>query len=126
MNLRKLFTINVPISAFFGFTCLIVPNWLTLLYGTDSTPSGIFITQLAGAAYLGYGVLAYLARSSESKDFRRSLAVGLFVQDSIATIVAIIGQISGAFNAIGWTTVALYFILALGYGFFIFVKPEAC
>ena len=82
------------------------------------------MVRLAGAAYLSYGVLVFFARSSESKDFRRSLALALFTQDAIATIAAIIAQISGMFNALGWTTVGSYLILALAYGYFLFVKPD--
>ena len=124
MNLRTLFSINVPISAFFGATCLFVPNWLFSLYGVELTPPGVFMTQLAGAAFLGFGVLAFLARSSESKDFRLAVALALFVQDSIGTVVSITSQISGLFNTLGWSTVAVYLFLALGYGYFRFVKPE--
>ena len=125
MNLRTLFTINVPISAFFGATCLLTPNWLLSLYGTELTPAGTFMTQLAGAAYLGFGALAFLARSSDSKEFRLALATGLFIQDLIGTIISIIGQLSGLFNPLGWSTVAVYLVLALGYGYFRFLNPEA-
>jgi hypothetical protein len=124
MKLRTLFTINIPISAFFGLTCLLVPNGLFALYGVALTPPGVFMTQLAGAAYLGFGVLAYFARSSESKDFQSSLALALFIQDTIGTIVGISGQLMGTFNAFGWTTVALYFLLALGYGYFSFINRK--
>jgi len=124
MNLRMLFSINVPISAFFGATCLFVPNWFFSLYGVDLTPPGVFMTQLAGAAFLSFGVLVFLARSSESKEFRLALALALFIQDSIGAIVSISGQISGLFNILGWSTVAVYLFLALGYGYFRFVKPD--
>lgn len=124
MNLRTLFSINVPVSAFFGATCIFVPNWLFSLYGVDLTPPGEFMTQLAGAAYLGFGVLAFLARSSESKDFRMALALALFIQDSIGAVISIYAQISGLFNTLGWSTVAVYLFLALGYGYFRFLKPE--
>jgi nucleoside recognition membrane protein YjiH len=83
------------------------------------------MTQLAGAAFLGFGTLALLARSSDSKEFRLALATGLFVQDAIGTIVSILGQLSGFFNPLGWSTVAVYLLLAIGYGYFRFLNPEA-
>ena len=125
MNLRQLFTINVPISVFFGGACILLPNWLLSLYGVELTQAGIVMTQLAGAAFLAFGTLAFLARSSESKEFRLGLALGLFVQDSVATIISIYGQVSGIFNILGWSTVAVYGLLALGYGYFRFVKTDA-
>ena len=54
MTLRTLFTINIPISVFFGMTCIFIPNRLISLYGVDLTQPGVFMTQLAGAAYLIY------------------------------------------------------------------------
>lgn len=125
MELRSLFLLNVPISGFFGFMTLFFPNWFFSLYGVELTPPGIFMTQLAGAAYLGFGILAFLASSSESKDFRLALALGLFVQDLIGTVVSLFGQISGIFNPLGWSSVVIYLLLALGYGYFLFVNKEA-
>ena len=124
MNLRTLFTINVPISAFFGLTCLLAPNLLFSLYGVELTSPGVFITQLAGAAYLGFGALAFQARSSESKEFRLALALALFIQDIIGVVISIYYQVTGIFNALGWTTVGVYLFLALGYGYFRFLKPD--
>ncbi len=124
MNLRTLFSINVPISALFGFTCLLVPNWLLSLYGVDPTPAGAAMTQLAGAAFLGFGILAFVARTSPSEDFLMTLALALFVQDTIGAIVAIYAQVSRVFNALGWSTAAVYLLLAVAYGYFRFFKPE--
>jgi hypothetical protein len=125
MTLRTLFAINIPISIFFGGTCIFLPNWLFSLYGVELNPAGEFMTQLAGAAFLAFATLAYLGRSSESKDFRLSLALGLFVQDSLGTLISVYGQINGPFNTFGWSTVVLYLILAMGYAYFRFVNPEA-
>ena len=119
MNLRTLFTINVPISAFFGITCLVLPRWLFSLYGVDLTDGGVAMTQFAGAAFLGFGTLALLARTYPSRDLFIAAAFALFVQDLIGTIVAIYWQLDGTFNGFGWTTVAVYGFLAAGYGYFL-------
>jgi len=39
-------------------------------------------------------------------------------------VVALINQLSGLVNALGWSTVALYLLFALGYGYFQFKKPD--
>ncbi len=124
MNLRTLFTINVPISTLFGTMCLLVPNWFLSIYGVELTPAGAAMTQLAGAAYLAFGALAFVARSSPSEDFLLTLALAFFIQDSIGAIVSVAAQASGVFNGLGWSTVAVYLLLAVGYGYFLFLKPE--
>ncbi len=78
MNPRTLFTINVPISALFGVTCMLVPNWFLSLYGVDLAPA----------------------------------------------IASVLAQVAGVFNALGWSTVAVYLFLVVGYGYFRFLKPE--
>jgi hypothetical protein len=125
MTLRMLFTINVPISLFFGVACLLFPEWLVSLYGGDLTTSGIYMTRLAGAAYLGFAALAIQARRTKSTEFLLALALALFIQDSIGAFVSFYAQIAGHLTALGWTTVALYSILALGYGYFRFIRPES-
>jgi hypothetical protein len=101
-----------------------MPNLLFSLYGVDLTAPGVFMTQLAGAAYLGFGVLAFQARSSASKEFRLALALALFLQDSIGAVISIYYQVTGIFNTLGWTTVGVYLFLALGYGYYRFLKSE--
>jgi hypothetical protein len=119
MNLRTVFTINVPISVFFGIACLAVPRWLMSLYGVELSDGGVAMTQLAGAAYLGFGTLALLARTYPSHDLVIALAFALFVQDLIGTIVSVYWQLDGTFNGFGWTTVAVYGLLAAAYGYFL-------
>jgi len=47
------------------------------------------------------------------------------VGDAFGFIAALLGRLSGVLNALGWSTVALYLLLALGYGYFQSVKPSA-
>lgn len=124
MGVRTLFTINIPISALFGVTCVFAPSRLLSLYGVDLTPAGRSMTQLAGAAFLAFCYLAYIARSSSSTDFVNALAVGLCIQDLIGAAVSLIAQVSGAFNPLGWSTVVIYLALGLGYGYFGILRPE--
>jgi hypothetical protein len=42
----------------------------------------------------------------------------------IGFVVALIGQLSGLVNALGWLTVALYFFLAIGFGYHALKKPK--
>jgi len=38
-------------------------------------------------------------------------------------VMAFIGQLAGIANALGWSTVAIYLLLALGFAYFQFMKP---
>jgi len=39
-------------------------------------------------------------------------------------VIALVGQLSGLFNALGWSTVAIYLLLGVGYGYF-HARPSA-
>lgn len=125
VKLRHIFTINVFCALFFGLTCLFVPRWLFSLYGAELGEAGTYMTRLGGAAYLAFATLTWLARKATAKETRLNLALALFIQDLIGFVVALHGQLAGLMNLIGWSTVLIYLFLALGYGYFLFIKTEA-
>ena len=48
----------------------------------------------------------------------------LFTGDPIGFIVALIGQLGGVMNGLGWITVAIWLFLALGLGYFRFLSSD--
>ena len=54
---------------------------------------------------------------------RRAIVLAIFVGESIGFVIALLGQLSGVMNVLGWVTVAVYLLLALGFGYFQFARP---
>ncbi|MFH1951949.1 MAG: hypothetical protein ABIL06_10065 [Pseudomonadota bacterium] len=125
MKLSTLMVINAVVALLFGLTFVLVAGALLSLYGITLSPGGLIVARLFGAALLGYAVLTYLARKAEESEARRAIVFALFISELIGFIVALVGQLSGAVNALGWSTVAIYLLLALGFGYFQFIKPKA-
>lgn len=94
------------------------------LYGDTLSPGGVTIGRLFGAALLGYAVLAWSVRNTGASDVRQAIILALFVGNTIGLIAVVMGQLSGAVNALGWSTVIIYLLLALGYGYFQFVQSD--
>jgi hypothetical protein len=46
------------------------------------------------------------------------------VNEILTFVVALIGQINNVVGALGWGSVAIYLLLALGYGYLQFAMPE--
>jgi uncharacterized membrane protein len=63
-----------------------------------------------------------MARNATDSDARRAIVSALFIADCIAFVVALIGQINKVVNTFGWSTVVIYLLLALGFGYFQFSK----
>jgi hypothetical protein len=124
VKLSTLFTIFAVVSAIFGLTFVFVPELAMSFYGVAISPGGALVARLFGAALLGYAVLTWFARNAGDSDARKAIILALFVGETVGFIVALLGQLAGVVNALGWSTVAIYLLLALGFGYFQFIKPS--
>ena len=125
MTLRNLFIVNAIIALGFGASLVVAPASLLSLYGVTLSPAGILVARLLGTEFLGICVLTTFARNATDTDARRAIVLALFISDAIAFIVALAAQLAGVPNALGWSIVVIYLLLALGYGYFQFLKPGA-
>jgi hypothetical protein len=124
MKLRHLFTINLFIAAFFGIACAVFPAWSLRLYGLAPEAGSVWMTRLVGGSILGFATLMWFGRTSGSVEARRAIALALIVQDVIGMLASLEIQLKGSVNALGWSNPILYGLLALGYVWFRFVRPD--
>ena len=124
MKLSTLMATKAVIIVVFGIGFILMPTTIMSVYGVALNPGGAAMTQLLGASFIVLSILLWFARNAPSSDVAlRAIVLGVFIGDTIGFIVALLAQLSGIFNALGWMTVALYLLLALGFGYFQFVKP---
>jgi hypothetical protein len=125
MKLSTLFVINAVISLVFGLAFVFAPAQTIALYGSDPV-SGQFkyVAQLFGSALLVFSFVSWLARNSSESSARSALVLSFFIGDAIGFVLALVNQIAGVVNALNWLTVAIYLLLALGFGYFQFLKPN--
>ena len=124
MKLRTLFTINAVLAIAFGLGFVFMPVTLISFYGAELTEVGVVIGQLLGAAFLGIGILRWLVRNSGESEVLRAIVLTAFIEDTIGFIFALRAQLAGVMNALGWSIVAIYAFLAIGYGYFQFQKKN--
>ncbi len=84
-----------------------------------------YVAQLFGVSLVGFAFLTWSARNATDSDARKAIVLALFVSDGVGFIVALIGQFAGVVNSLGWSTVAIYLLLALGFGYFQFARPAS-
>jgi hypothetical protein len=126
MRLRHLFTMNILFAICFGVSCSLFPYLTFNLYGLIPDEAAIWTTRLAGGSILGFATLMWFGQKTTSVDTRRAIAIALFIQDVIGCIASVEFQVTGTVNSYGWFSLALYGLLAMGYAFFLFVKPVNC
>ncbi len=123
MKLRTLMVINAIAAAVFGVSFVLWPGQVLSQYGHSADAALEYLGQLVGAALIAFAVLTWSARSAPDSVARRAILLSMFIGDATAFIVALIAQLGGVENELGWSTVSIYLLLALGFGYFRFVKP---
>jgi hypothetical protein len=116
--------IKAAVCLVFGVILLLVPSILMSILGVKLDAGGELMARLYGAALFGNLILTWLARRDTGSLTLRASILGLFVYDAIGFIVALIAVLTGVMNALGWGIVIVYLLLAIGYGYFQFLKPS--
>ena len=129
MTFKLICIINSVLALGFGIAFVVAAEPTMAMYATEGapglTPGGLLIANLLGAAFIGLGVLSFQARDAGDSVARRAIALGFVVGNLIGAVVAILGITSGAANALGWSTVAIYALVAAGFGITGLTKSSA-
>ena len=126
MKFNVLMIINSIVAIVFGVLFVIIPAQILSMYGDAMVGLQLnYISQLFGAALIGFGLLTWTARNAADSEARKAIVLSLFVSDIIGFVVALIAQMNNVVNNLGWSTVAIYLLLALGFGYFQFSKTKS-
>jgi len=125
MKVSTMFTVNAVVAVVFGLGFVFAPVWLLSLYGVPADDPLAYVGQLFGTALIGYAFITWLARNAPASPVRRAIVLSLFVSDAIGFIVSLLAQMKGFANALGWSTVAIYLLLALAFGYLYFMAKES-
>jgi predicted alpha/beta hydrolase len=129
MTFKLVCIINSVLAFGFGIAFVIAAEPTAAMYAIEGAPGltaqGLLTANLLGAAFIGFGVVSFQARDAADSVARRAIALGFVVGHVIAAVMAILGITSGAVNALGWSTVAIYALLAAGFGITGLAKSSA-
>ena len=125
MRLRSLLLLAGVIALAFGLAFLLVPRPTLALYGVAANPEIVLVSRFFGAALVQLGLVLYLIRDVGDLRTQRGVVIGSFLGSVAGLVVALTGQFWDVVNEFGWSTVAIYGLLTLGYGSFMFGRPAA-
>lgn len=117
MKLRNLLVVAAAIAAIFGVGLVVVTGPLLAIYGITLDKAGTVVAQLLGAALIGFAVLDWLARDVTDPQARQAVVLGNLAGEVVGFVVILLGQLAGVANTLGWTTVAIYLLLGLGFAY---------
>jgi len=123
---RSLFLkIKAVISVLFGISMAFFSSLLMPIYGVTLTASGTLAIQWAGACLFGIGLICWFASNADRSELVSGILLSLCICDTIGFVVSLLAQLAGVMNVLGWSTVGLWLILALGLGYFRFIGKES-
>jgi hypothetical protein len=125
VSLRTLLLIAGVLGLVFGTGFLLAPRPMLGLYGVAGDPHVVLLARFFGAALVQVGLVFYLIRDVPDPRTQRGVVLGSFIGSLAGFVVALTGQFWGLVNDFGWSTVAIYGLLLLGYGSFVFGKPQS-
>ena len=126
MKLNHLFIINAIIALAYAFGELLIPKTMFSLYFVTETPTPevLLTARFFGWGLLAVGLICAFVANTPQSEAKQAIVKALFIADVVGLIVSLMGIFSGTFTALGWSAVIIYALLAAGFGYFWFVKPE--
>ena len=124
MNLKIFLSFKAIVSLGFGLISLCIPTLVFPYYGINLDAQGVLFSQWFGCMAIGVGFICWFARMEGKSNLLMAILLALFICDTIGFGVALASQLRGVTNALGWSNVALWLILALGLGYFRFIRKD--
>jgi|SRR5712691_1502000 len=119
MTIRMFFTILAVLSFLFGIGFVLAPDQVLANYGIEHSPALALVGRLFGGVLLTLGTILWLSRDFRDEAAVRAVLAGTVIGSSVNLVVAIMGNLSGTTNALGWSTVLIYLFAAVGSGYFL-------
>ena len=125
MNLTNLFRLHAVLAALYALGLVLMPRVIIGLLADEPLGNvGTDVTRLFGAALVLVTLLSWGASRISDTRARRLIATGLLVYTTLGGVIALLGQLVGTWGILGWSSIVTYLIFVIGYGYFLFVKPE--
>jgi len=113
--MRPLFTVALCAELPFGLG--LAPTRPVNLLGMPVRPAPMPVLRAFGTALLGFSVLLWIGRQSDSAETHWAVLASLETYWIASSLVLLVGQLSGFMNAMGWGVVGLQVGLAIAFGY---------
>jgi hypothetical protein len=124
IKLNTFMTIASIVAFIFGLAFLLAPVLVMSMYGVALDISGQYIGRYLGSAFLGIAAIGWFARNAKEDEAKRAILLGGFVVTLTGFVASLFDKFYGLGNALVWSTVVIYLLLAIGFGYFYFGKPK--
>jgi hypothetical protein len=125
MRFNLLLILSGVLALVFGLAFFFVPVQTLALYSASTGPVGYLMASFFGAALIQVGLVFLLIRSVRDPGLIRAIAIGAALGDLAGLRVALFAVRNDMVNSLGWSSVVIYALLVLGFGWFAYKPPAA-
>ena len=125
MSLKNLFLVKAILSLIFGLSFIFFSALSMDFFGVmELRAAGVLMGRLLGGALVGMAVIAWYAQSLASGDGRSAIVNGFIVTDALGFILTLSAVLNNVINAMGWISVIVYLVLAVGFIYYQYIRPS--
>jgi hypothetical protein len=123
MRPNTVFLVAAGLAIPFGLGFLLVPEVVLPLYAVPTDAATVLMSRFFGVVLIHLGLLLWLIRDVREAASVRALGVAGVFGSAAGAAVALVGVLGGGTNALGWSTVAIYGGLLVGYLSIVRARP---
>jgi len=124
MKTEALMGSSAAFMVFLGVAASFLPQEILGSLGAQPVGPGVIAVQAAGALYLGFGMLNWMARTNLIGGvYSRPVALGNFIQFAIVAVVLLKALLAGNVPPLLWAGAVVFAAFAAWFGLVLFTHP---
>jgi hypothetical protein len=130
IRLRNLLIVHAIVMLVLAAGLLLAPKTILNLFGlsvgttVNFNASMNFVAQMLGATLIVPGLFSWFAGDME-EGARRSVAISLLIFNAVGFGVSFfVGVLPEVMSIAGWILVVLFLLFAVGFAYFLFMRPS--
>lgn len=125
MSLKSLLIVSAVLGMLLGIGFFFAPTTVMETFGVVAGEAHQHTARNFGSAVIGLAVISWVARNAQDSVGRRAIVLGLFLYFILGSISIISFQLQGNSNIYGWFIIVLHLILAIGFGYHLFINRKS-
>jgi len=124
MKTRLLMIVSAMVMAALGLAASFVPREILIAVGARPDALEVLLVQVAGALYLGFAMLNWMARGNLIGGiYGRPVAFGNFMHFTVVALAMLKALIVGPRPPVIIVGATVYWVLCVGFGWVLFTPP---
>ncbi len=126
MKTKALMTLSALFMAILGLAATFLPQEILSYFGADPGGLGVLVIQIAGALYLGFAMLNWMARGNLIGGvYSRPVAMGNFLHFAVVAITLVKALAGGMGTKDILAGAILYSVFVVWFGLVAFTHPKS-